>query len=86
MREQRNWLHNGMKGNVLNKVWHFYADGFRNMGPLGRKLWLLILVKIVVLFVVFKMFFFPDLLERDYDDDSQRADAVRSSLLDERRH
>ncbi|MCM1337073.1 MAG: DUF4492 domain-containing protein [Candidatus Amulumruptor caecigallinarius] len=51
----------------------------------GRSLWVLILVKLVLFFLVMKLLFFPNLLERDYDNDADRADAVRSSLLDERR-
>lgn len=63
------------------KIWRFYADGFRSM-TVGRQLWALILVKVALLFLVFKLFFFPDLLERDYGSDPERAEAVRSSLLE----
>lgn len=65
------------------KVVRFYVDGFRSM-TVGRKLWILILIKLFVLFFVFKLFFFPDLLSRDYDTDSERAGAVRSSMLNRR--
>lgn len=47
----------------------------------GRKLWALILIKLAVIFLVLKLFFFPDILERDYDSDDARANAVRSSLI-----
>lgn len=62
------------------RVWRFYVDGFRSM-TLGRKLWLLILIKLFILFFVFKLFFFPDILERDYDSDEERAAAVRTTLI-----
>ena len=62
------------------RVWRFYYDGFRNLSPLGRKLWLLILIKLFIFFVVLKIFFFPDLLRRDYDNDADRAQAVRTHL------
>lgn len=62
------------------KVARFYIDGFKSM-TVGKKLWLLILIKVFILFFVFKLFFFPDILSRDYDNDADRADAVRSSLL-----
>ncbi len=48
----------------------------------GRYLWILILVKLAIIFLVFKLFFFPDILKRDYDDDSSRAAAVRKSMID----
>lgn len=56
-----------------------YVDGFRNM-TVGRKLWLLIIIKIIIIFAVLKVFFFPDVLGTNYDTDTQRADAVRESL------
>lgn len=46
----------------------------------GKQLWLLILVKVLILFGVLKLFFFPDILEREYESDSERATAVRSIL------
>lgn len=62
------------------RVWRLYADGFRNM-TVGRYLWALILFKLAVLFLVFKLFFFPDLLKTNYDTDAERADAVREELI-----
>ena len=46
----------------------------------GRQLWALILVKVALLFLVFKLFFFPDLLERDYGSDPERAEATASAI------
>lgn len=67
-----------------NGFWHrtvdLYVDGFRNM-TVGRKLWLLIIIKLFIFFAVLKLFFFPDVLERHYDTDPERADAVRESLI-----
>lgn len=66
---------------VLTRVWRFYRDGFREM-TVGRWLWALIIIKLFVIFFIFKLFFFPNLLERDYSTDEERARAVRSSLID----
>lgn len=65
--------------NRLTKIWHFYVEGFRSM-TVGRSLWLMIIIKLIIIFAVLKVFFFPDLLSTGYDDDDQRAEAVRSSL------
>ena len=73
----------GMIGARCTAVWRFYRDGFRNM-TVGRWLWAMILIKLFILFGIFKLFFFPDLLQRDYSTDEERADAVRSSLLENR--
>lgn len=69
------------RGNMLIRVYRFYRDGFRSM-TVGRYLWLMILIKLFILFFIFKLFFFPDLLQRDYDNDADRARAVRSALMD----
>ena len=44
-----------------HKVFHLYYDGFRNM-TLGRTLWLIIAIKLFVIFLVLKLFFFPDFI------------------------
>lgn len=59
-----------------------YADGFRNM-TIGRYLWAIILIKLFILFAIFRLFFFPDILSRDYDNDDDRAQAVRTHLIDD---
>ncbi|MBQ8773045.1 MAG: DUF4492 domain-containing protein [Muribaculaceae bacterium] len=65
----------------IKNIYVFYRDGFRSM-TVGRYLWALILVKLAIMFLVFKLFFFPDILSRDYDTDEQRAQAVRSSMTE----
>ena len=62
------------------RVFRFYLDGFRSM-TVGRKLWALIIIKLIILFAVFRLFFFPNLLARDYDNDEDRAAAVREHLF-----
>ena len=64
------------------RIWMLYADGFRNM-TIGKYLWAIILVKLFILFIVFRLFFFPNILSRDYDNDEDRAQAVRTNLLKE---
>lgn len=64
---------------VLKNIYRFYADGFRSM-TIGRKLWLIIGIKLFVFFVILKLFFFPDILSRDFDTDEERAQHVRSTL------
>ena len=61
------------------KVLDFYVDGFRNM-TVGKKLWAIIFIKVAILFLVFKLFFFPDILKENYDNDDDRARAVAEQL------
>lgn len=64
---------------ALHRFIMMYVDGFRNM-TIGRSLWLIILIKLFIFFVVLKLFFFPDILQRDYDSDAERSAAVRERL------
>ncbi|MGM9816116.1 MAG: DUF4492 domain-containing protein [Lepagella sp.] len=43
---------------------------------------MIIIIKLVVMFLVIKLFFFPNILQQNYDDDAARAEAVRSNLTD----
>ena len=47
--------------NTLRSIWNFYVEGFRNM-TWGRPLWFLIFLKVVILFLVLRMFFFEPVL------------------------
>ncbi|MDE6633722.1 MAG: DUF4492 domain-containing protein [Bacteroidaceae bacterium] len=62
----------------LNNVWRFYYDGFREM-TLGRTLWAIILVKLLIIFVVLKLFFFPDFLKEKAE--GNEADYVSNELV-----
>lgn len=65
---------------TLKKIAYFYIDGFRNM-TVGRSLWLLVIIKLFIMFAILKLFFFPDLLATQYDNDADRAQHVRNELL-----
>lgn len=62
-------------------AWMLYYDGFRSM-TVGKTLWVIILVKLFIFFVVIKLLFFPNILQRDFETDEERADHVRHQLLD----
>ncbi len=64
---------------MLKKVYNFYRDGFRKM-TWGRRLWAIILVKLFIMFAILRLFFFPDLLKRDFNSDEERANHVLEQL------
>ncbi len=51
-----------MIGKHIISVFEFYRDGFRNM-TWGRTLWIVILVKLFVMFVILRVFFFTPYLK-----------------------
>lgn len=68
-----------MKLNCFNRITNFYVEGLKSM-TLGKKLWKIIAIKLFIIFIVFKVFFFPDLFERHFHTDSERSDHVMKVL------
>ena len=66
---------------MLRKIWYFYYDGFRNLSQDGRKLWIIILIKLFIMFAVLKVFFFPDILKEKFHTDRERIQYVEQNLL-----
>ncbi len=68
---------------MLKKIFHFYRDGFKNMSTWGKQLWVIILIKLFIMFVVLKLFFFPNILKTDFETDEERADFVIEQLTNQ---
>lgn len=64
---------------MLKKVFRFYYEGFRNM-TWGKRLWGIILIKLFIMFAILRLFFFPDLLKRDFETDQERSDHVLEQI------
>lgn len=64
---------------MLSRAFHLYYDGFRNM-KLGKTLWAIILLKLFIMFGVFKLFFFENHLKENFSTDSQRSEHVIENL------
>ena len=61
------------------RIFSLYSEGFRNM-TLGRTLWKIILIKLIIMFGVLKLFFFPDFLNTRFATDAQKADHVLEQI------
>lgn len=68
------------KNSIFRRIADLYIDGFRNM-TVGRSLWILIIIKLFIMFAILKLFFFPDFLNSTYNNDEDRAQHVRNELL-----
>lgn len=66
-----------MKDTLLS-IWNFYVDGFRNM-TWGKTLWVLIFLKVVILFLVLRMFFFEPVLAGKSEE--QKIEHVGEQLM-----
>jgi Na+/H+ antiporter NhaD/arsenite permease-like protein len=48
---------------------------------IGKTLWLIVLIKLFVMFVVLRIFFFPNYLNTNFKDDNGKANHVRHELI-----
>jgi len=64
------------------KVYSFYRNGFRRM-TLGRSLWKIIVIKLVIMFAILKVFIFPNFLKTNFSTDEARADHVIHELTNQ---
>lgn len=62
------------------RVFDLYYDGFRNM-RLGKTLWTIILIKLFIMFVILKIFFFPNFLKTHADKGSE-SDYVANEFIE----
>lgn len=74
---------NGNKNNLLKKLFHFYFDGFRNMSGWGRKVWLIIIIKLFIMFAILRIFFFQGFLYKNYNNDRERSEHVINQLTNQ---
>ncbi|MDR1719187.1 MAG: DUF4492 domain-containing protein [Dysgonamonadaceae bacterium] len=56
-----------------------YVDGFKNM-TWGRPLWILILIKLFIMFAILKVFFFPNFLNSRFDTSEEKSEYVSGKL------
>ena len=63
--------------NTLISIKNFYVEGFKNM-TWGRPLWMLIFLKIFILFFVLRLFFFQPILAGK--NEAEKIDHVSTEL------
>ncbi len=73
------WVEKIMTPPFFMSFYRLYRDGFQQM-TVGRTLWKIIFIKLFVMFVVLKLFFFPNFLKTHFSTEQQRADHVLLQL------
>ena len=65
--------------NFMKNIYQFYYQGFKSM-TLGKRLWAIILIKLIIIFVVLRFFFFPNFLKSNFTTDEERSKHVIEQL------
>lgn len=55
-------------------------DGFRHLSATAKVLWTIILIKLFIMFAILKIFFFPNYLKKNFDNDEKRSNYVIEQL------
>lgn len=63
----------------FTRAWNLYYDGFRNM-TIGKTLWVIIIVKLIIIFIVLRLFFFPNHIKENADE-GQEPEFVGKELI-----
>jgi len=66
---------------IIKSIFYFYVNGFKNIDKLGIKLWVIIAIKLFIMFAILKIFFFPDFLNSKFDSDKDKGNYVIETLI-----
>ncbi|MBN2165538.1 MAG: DUF4492 domain-containing protein [Marinilabiliaceae bacterium] len=66
--------------NIGKRIYNFYAEGFRTLSPYAKTLWLIILLKLFVMFFILKIFFFRDTYKNRFDGEKEISEHVINQI------
>jgi len=66
---------------ILKNIWTFYIEGFRDMPNYGKRVWTIIIIKLIIMFAVLKIFFFQDFLSSKGKTDKEKSEYVSKQLI-----
>ena len=64
---------------IIRNIYQFYYQGFKSM-TVGKRLWAIIIIKLLIMFLILKLFFFPNYLKTNFKTDEERSDHVIEQL------
>jgi len=67
----------------LRWIYSLYYDGFVNM-RVGKTLWLLIALKLFIMFAIIKWIFFPNIMQENFQTDQERSNYILEQLTKEK--
>lgn len=51
------------------------------MSQWGKKVWIIILIKLFIIFAILRLFFFPDFLNKNFNTDARKSEYVLDQLI-----
>ena len=69
--------------NNISKFFKMYAEGLKNM-TWGKTLWILVLIKLFIMFAILRVFLFPNFLNSKCETEQEKAEYVSKQLSNEK--
>lgn len=66
---------------MLKRLWNIYYDGFHHLPRWGKILIAIVLAKLFIMFVVFKLLLMPNYLNNQYTTDQEKSNHVLNTLI-----
>ena len=66
--------------NPFKALVDLYKSGFKSMTKQSKTLWIIATVKILILFGLMKVFFFPNFMKSNFKSDKQRIEYIQQEL------
>lgn len=70
--------HNLLK--PFKTILHLYSRGFKTMSKQSKTLWIIASIKLLIMFLILKTFFFKDFLKSNFKSDQQRIEYINKEL------
>jgi len=67
--------------NLIKNIFKFYYEGFKQMPSWGRKMWIIILIKLFIMFALLKIFFFNNFLNSKFENQKDKGEYVLEQLI-----
>jgi len=67
--------------NLIKNIFKFYYEGFKHMPSWGKKMWIIILIKLFIMFALLKIFFFSNFLNSKFENQEDKGDYVLEQLI-----
>jgi uncharacterized Rmd1/YagE family protein len=65
----------------ISDFFRMYVEGFKNM-TWGKTLWIIIFIKLFVMFAILRLFLFPNFLNTKFKTDAEKAEYVATQLTE----
>ena len=63
----------------ISDYFAMHIHGFKNL-TWGKPLWIIVLVKLFIMFAILRIFFFPNYLNSRYETDQEKSEHVKKEL------